>query len=177
VSFAALLFAGCVHNKHGAAAVQYIESGRRSLGRDGLGLAFYGLPSGDEEIGWFVDAHATRSGGVDGPRVDDVPEANRFDPVVDRSTDAVVVHLGPTARITDWLFVHAGVGLGNRREQKQRFDSSFSLADDGFYRTSSDHWRASGSFGVLVQPYDGALLGVGYDLFFEGVVFSLGFAW
>lgn len=173
-----LLFAGCAHTSQSAVAFQFVRSGKRSIENDGGGLALFGLPGEGEDVGWFVEAHLTWSGNVRGPRYEQVPITSANDPVVDRQVIAGTLHFGPTLRVTDWLYAYAGIGAGDRYTQEQRFDGSFTLADDGNYRLPGrDHFRGSVSAGILLQPYDGSLFGIGYDSFFEGIVASVGFAW
>jgi opacity protein-like surface antigen len=175
---ALLLLMACAHTEHAAVAFQFVRSGKRSIENDGGGLAVFGLPSEEEEVGGFVEAHLSWSGDVNGPRYEEVPITSANDPVVDRQAIAGTLHFGPTFRVTDWLYAYAGLGVGNRYVQEQRFDNSFTLSDDGNYRRPGrNHFRGSGTVGVLLQPYDGSLLGIGYDAFFEGLVISFGFAW
>ena len=171
-------FAACAAGGKPAIGLQYLDVGRDAVRGSGIGLALYGLLDQAEEPGWFLDVHATGDGDVEvGNRAPfDYDGSN--DPVLDRQVDIVTAHTGPTMRLLDWAYVYAGIGAGNQREVQERYDSTFTASSNGFYRaTANTSLQLSSSFGLLLQPWDGMLVGAGWDTMLEGPVFTLGFTW
>ena len=59
----------------------------------------------------------------------------------------------------------------------ERFDASFGLSPDGYYSYSENpSFQGSATAGLLVEPAENFLLGVGWDVYFDGVVFTAAFA-
>lgn len=167
---------GCATEGPTAVAAQFVRIERNRFVNDGGGAAFYALGNEDEPASLFVDLRYTESGGVDGTRYYETPPGHEGDPPTgQRKTIGASLHLGPTLRFTEWLNVYAGLGIGYREEQVQRFDPTSTLDPQGLYVVRrGERYEVSGSFGVLVRPQEELLFGIGYDTFFEGIVFTVG---
>jgi len=143
---------------------------------DAIGASLHQLGTQQNPVGWFVDARFASQGALRGVRYDDEPSAATTHPVTDESALAIDAHVGPTVRALDSLWFHAGVGVGYMQSATERFDASRTLSADGFYHyAESPTLHGSLTAGALWMPTDGIVLGGGYDLFFDAVVFGVGF--
>jgi opacity protein-like surface antigen len=174
---AMLAVGACGTNQPKALALQFVQIGDKDVKNDGGGLAYYGLGTEEEPLSWFADAHLSWSGNVDGRYYRDAPPGSAGDAITDRSARAGALHFGPCYRALDWLNLYCGAGAGYTRDYIERFDPTQTLDPSGFYNVKGDSgFGGSVSFGVLLQPGPGVLMGIGYDLYFEGVTYTLGFA-
>lgn len=173
---ASLAVTACGSNQPRAIGVQFVQIGDDDVPNDGGGLAYYGLGTDEEPLSWFAELHVTATGNVDGRYYRDAPPGSAGDAVTDRQVNAGSLHFGPCYRALDWLNLYCGAGAGYTREYLERFDPSFTLDPSGFYHVKGDDgFAGSATIGVLVQPGPGVAFGVGYDLYFEGVTYTLGF--
>ena len=170
--------AACSATGRPALGLQYVDVKRDAVAGTGLGLALYDLRTDTEEPGWFVDVHAAGAGDVDVRNRAPSGYDGSNDAVRDREVDLVTAHVGPTLRLLDWAHVYAGIGAGYQWETQERFDPTFTVSADGSYRTTANtSLQLSGSFGLLLHPLDGMLVGAGWDTLLEGPVLTLGFTW
>ena len=122
------------------------------------------LPGGIVVIG-------SADGTLRGLEFEDPPPAAPSHPVTGEATTAIDAHVGPTVRAMDGLWFHAGIGVGYMQSATERFDAS----TIGYYHyDEGPTLHGSLTAGGLWKPTEGIALGVGYDLFFDAVVFGVG---
>ncbi len=160
----------------GAMQVQYARVGDKDKANSALGVSLHKLGSDENKVGWFVDARFANEGSANGVEYPSAPINASAHPITDIATFAASAHVGPTFRATDGLWFHAGLGLGYMQSATERFDGSFTLSPNGYYHYADDPtMQGSATAGAMWMPVDGMVIGVGYDLFFEGTVFGIGF--
>jgi hypothetical protein len=156
--------------------VQYARVGDQDKPNSALGVSLHQLGSEENKVGWFVDARFANEGSANGVEYPDAPINASTHPITDIATFAASAHVGPTIRAADGLWFHAGLGFGYMQSATERFDASFTLSPNGYYHYADDPTiHGSATAGALWMPADGLVIGVGYDVFFEGPVFGVGF--
>ena len=170
----AVLLCACSTSRRAAVGVQYV---RAENDRGALGLSCYALGDEQEPLAWFFDVHASSQGAANGVRYSQEPPAASTHPVTDTAEFRGSLHLGPCVRLVDRLHAYAGVGFGYSQRTIERFDASLGLSPDGYYSYSENpSVQGSATAGLLVEPAENFLLGVGWDVYFDGVVFTAAFA-
>lgn len=165
----------CKSNQLNAAQFQYARVGDLDKPDSAFGFSLQRL--GDEAfpVGWFADMRLGFAGGVEGLRYDDEPSNASTHPVTDTASGTASAHIGPTVRAMDNLWFHAGVGIGYEQGSIERYDASNTLSPDGYYNYPTNATiQGSMTAGTLWMPTEGIMLGLGYDLYFDAVVFGVG---
>lgn len=178
VVLAQVAFVSCATSRAnpGAMMVQYARVGDRDKPSSALGVSLHKLGSEENTVGWFVDARFANEGSADGVEYSSAPINASSHPITDVATFAASAHIGPTVRAMDGLWFHAGVGFGYMQRATERFDASFTLSPNGYYHYADDPTlHGSATAGAMWMPLEGMMVGVGYDVFFEGPVFGIGF--
>ncbi len=170
----AALLCACGASRRAAVGAQFVRSEKD---RNGIGLSCYALGDEEKPLGWFVDLHASSRGDADGLAYRQEPPSAPTHPVTDTAEFRGALHLGPCVQLAECFHAYAGVGLGYAQRTIERFDASFGLSPDGYYNYAEDpSYQGSATAGLLVEPAENFLLGVGWDVYFDGVVFTAAFA-
>lgn len=164
----------CGASRRTAVGAQFVRS---ENDRNAIGLSCYALGDDEKPLGWFADVHASSRGDAEGIRYSQEPPSAPTHPVTDTSEFRGSLHLGPCVQLVERVHGYAGVGLGYAQRTIERFDASLGLGPDGYYNYPEDpSMRGSATAGLLVEPAENFLLGIGWDLYFDGVVFTAAFA-
>lgn len=172
----ALALVACESSRPRALQLQYARVGDLDKPGDAIGASLHQLGSEQNPVGWFVDLRLATQGALRGIEYDDEPTAASTHPVTGESGTAIDGHVGPTVRAIEGLWFHAGVGIGYMQSATERFDASNTLSPNGYYHYAEDpSLHGSLTAGALWTPTEGIAVGVAYDLFFDAVVFGVGF--
>ncbi|MEY2715802.1 MAG: hypothetical protein RIT24_2145 [Planctomycetota bacterium] len=166
-----LALVSCESSRPRALQLQYAQVGDLDKPSHAIGASFHQLGSDENPVGWFVDMRIAADGTLRGLEFEDPPPAAPSHPVTGEATTAIDAHVGPTVRAMDGLWFHAGIGVGYMQSATERFDAS----TIGYYHyDEGPTLHGSLTAGGLWKPTEGIALGVGYDLFFDAVVFGVG---
>lgn len=160
-----------------ANVLQFQQVNRNEVPNNGFGAGIYGLGNYYKPVNAFVEGRLSFSGDVDGPHYDFLAEGSFGDRQTgSREVTSVSVHVGATALLLDWLHCYAGIGWGGYDEKVEQFDETRILSSSGYYSVQGDSDdRLSGTGGLIFTPWQKLVLQVGYESWFNGPSFGIGF--